>query len=90
MALPEQLKNLSILELTIQLFNRNIGKLNLHHIGDRVLLNTPRLKIKRHAQDIGHAQSTQPNTPMYIYTGYMEHAQRTPLSEHPHRTYIRH
>ena len=29
--------------------NRNIGKLNLHHIWDRVPLNTPGLKIKRHA-----------------------------------------
>ena len=44
--------------------NRNIGTFNLHHIQDRVLLNTPGLKIKRHAQDIGHAQWTQPNTPM--------------------------
>ena len=61
--------------------NRNIGKFNLHHIWDRVLLNTPGLKIKRHAQDIGHDQSTQPNTPMQFFTGSMEHAQRTPLSE---------
>ena len=29
--------------------NRNKGKFNLHHIWDRVLLNTPGLKIKRHA-----------------------------------------
>ena len=42
--------------------NRNIGKFNLHHIWDRVLLNTPGLKIKRHAQAIGHAQNTQPNS----------------------------
>ena len=27
--------------------NRNIGKLNLHHILDRVLINTPGLKIKK-------------------------------------------
>ena len=27
--------------------NRNIGKFNLHHIWDRVLLNTPGLKINR-------------------------------------------
>ena len=43
--------------------NRNIGKFNLHHIWDRVLLNTPGLKIKGHVQAIGHAQSTQSNTP---------------------------
>ena len=66
--------------------NRNTGKFNLHHIWDRVLLNTPGFKIKRHEQHIGHAQSTQPNTPMHIFTGSMEHAQRTPLSEHAHRT----
>ena len=65
--------------------NRNIGKFNLHHILDRVLLNTPVLKIKMHAYDMGHAQSTQPNTPMQFFTGSMEHGQRTPLSEHVHR-----
>ena len=47
--------------------NRNIGKYNLHHIWDRVLLNTPDLKIKcsnRHAHRIhisGHAQSIATN-----------------------------
>ena len=40
------------------ILNRNIGKFNLHHISNRVLLNTPGLKIKRHAKDMGHAQST--------------------------------
>ena len=43
--------------------NRNIGKYSLHHIWNRVLLNTPGLKIKRHAQAIGYAQNTQPNSP---------------------------
>ena len=69
--------------------NRNIGRFNLHHIWDRVLLNTPGLKINGHVQDtqfIGHALSTQPNTPMNIFTGSMEHAQRAPLSEHAHRS----
>ena len=75
--------------------NGNIGKFNLHHIWDRVFLNTPGLKIKGHTQAIGHAQSTQPNTPipfsqpntpMQFFTGSMEHAQRTLLSEHAHRT----
>ena len=65
---------------------------------DRVLLDTPVLKIKRHVQAIRHAQNTQPNsptplnqlntliplsqpkTPMQFFTGSMEHAQRTPLS----------
>ena len=43
--------------------NRNICRYNLHHIWDRVLLNIPGLKIKRHVQAIGHAQNTQPNSP---------------------------
>ena len=85
--------------------NRNIGMYNLHHIWDRVLLNNPGLKIKRHVQAIGHAQNSQPNSPtplkqpnspiplsqpnipMQFFTCSMEHAQRTPLSEHVHRTY---
>ena len=50
--------------------NRNIGKFNLHHMWDRVLLNTPRLKIKRHVHDIGHAQSNQPNIPMQFHRFY--------------------
>ena len=41
---------------------RNIGNFNLHHIWDRVLLNTPGLKIKRHVHGIGHAQNTQHNS----------------------------
>ena len=61
-----------------------------------VLLNTPGLKIKRHAQAIGYAHNSQPNsltplnqpnTPMQFFTGSMEHAQRTHLSEHVHRTF---
>ena len=66
--------------------NRNIGKFNLHHIWDIVLLNTPGLEIKRHVQDIRHAQSTQPNTHMHFCIGSMEYTLRTPLSEHAHRT----
>ena len=42
--------------------NRNIGKFNLPHIWDRVLLSTPGLTLKRHVQAVGHANSNQPNT----------------------------
>ena len=66
--------------------NRNIGKFNTHHILDRVLFNTHGLKIKRYVQNIGHVQSIQPNIPMQLFIGSMEHAQRTLLSEHAHRT----
>ena len=54
--------------------NGNVDKFNLHHIWDRVLLNTPGFKTKRHVHDIGHAQSTQPNTPVQFFTGSVEHA----------------
>ena len=62
MALPELLKNLVYIRVNSPALNRIIGKFNLHHIWDRVLLNTPSLKIKGHVQAVGHAQSTQPNT----------------------------
>ena len=37
--------------------NRNIGKFNLPHIWDRVLLNTPDLNLKRQVQAVGHTNS---------------------------------
>ena len=58
MPLPEQLKESIYIRVNNPTLNRNIGKFNLHHVWDRVLRNTPGLKIKMDAQDIGHAQST--------------------------------
>ena len=46
--------------------NRNIGRFNLPHIWDRVLLKTPGLTLKRHAQALGHASSNQPNSPIHL------------------------
>ena len=43
-----------------------IGKCNLPHIWDRVLLNTPGHNLKRHVQAIGHANPNQPNTPTHL------------------------
>ena len=40
--------------------NRNIGKFNLPHIWDRVLLNTPGLTLIRHAQQLGMSILTPP------------------------------
>ena len=68
----------------------NIGKFNLPHVWDRVLLNTPGLILKGHAQAVGHANSNTPhlttpnlpthldqtNTPTQFFTGN-EHAHRT-------------
>ena len=65
--------------------NKSIGKFHLHHRWNRVLFNTPELKMSGHAQGtppIGHAKSTRSNTPMHIFTSSMQHVQRTPLSEH--------
>ena len=63
MALPELFKESIYIRVNNPTLNRNKGKFNLHHIWDRVLLNIPGLKIKRHVQGIGHAQNTQPNCP---------------------------
>ena len=41
--------------------NRIIGKFNLPHIWDRVLLKTPGLNLKRHAHASGHANSNNSN-----------------------------
>ena len=53
--------------------NRNVGKYNLHHIRDRVLFNTPDLKINN---DIGHAHRTS----------LSGNAQSIPTNRHSHRT----
>ena len=44
--------------------NRNIGKFNLPHIWDRILLKTPGLNLKRHVQVVGHANNNNSNTPL--------------------------
>ena len=88
MALTDLLRKTNYIKVNNPTLNTNIGKFYLHYKWVRVLFNTPGLKINGHAQgtpSIGHAQSTQPNTPMHIFTGCMEHAQRTALSEHVHR-----
>ena len=73
--------------------NRNIGKFTLHHVWDRVLLTTPGLKIKRDVHDIGHAQPTQPNTPMQFSQALWSMLREHPclrMCIEPPRTYIRH
>ena len=37
--------------------NRNIGKFNLPHICNRVLLKTPGLNLNRHVHTVGHVNS---------------------------------
>ena len=57
MELLELSKNLIYIRVNNPTLNRNIGKYNLHHTWDRVLLNNPGLKIKRLVQATGHAQN---------------------------------
>ena len=59
--------------------NGNIGKFNLNHIWDRVLLNTPGLKINSpneypHKLNSRHAQSNLTNGQSQINIGYSGHA----------------
>ena len=44
--------------------NRNIAKFNLPHIWDRVLLETPGLNLKRHANAVVHVNSNNSNIPL--------------------------
>ena len=75
---------------------RNTGKLNLHHIWGRVLLNTPGLKINGHVQStppIRHSQSPNPTPPCTIsqlpWSMSRPHLDLSMHTELP-RTYIRH
>ena len=69
--------------------NGNVGKYNLHHIWDRVLFNTPDLKVSndnRHAHRTsfsGHAQSIPTSRLAHRTIEHIGHAQ---TSEHVHRT----
>ena len=61
------------------MLNRNIGKYNLNHIWDRVLFNTPGLKIGSsqnlsHIHSKGQAQTNQTNRHPQIIIGHSEHA----------------
>ena len=40
--------------------NRNIGKFNLLHVWDRILIYTPGHTLKRHQQTVAHANSNSP------------------------------
>ena len=74
--------------------NNNIGKFNLPHIWDRVLLNTPGLTLKRHVQVVGNANSSQPNIPTHLNQPQIPTTlgqSNSPMqfltgSEHAHRT----
>ena len=46
--------------------NKSIGKFNLPHIWDRVLVNTPCLTLKMYVLVVGNANSSQPNIPTHL------------------------
>ena len=52
--------------VNIPTLNRNIDKLNLPHIWDRVLLSTPGLNLKSHVPAVGNVNSNNSNTPYQI------------------------
>ena len=66
-------------------------KFSLHHIWNRVLLNTPGLKMNGHAESTPHQACSvpHPNTLIHNFTSPMEHVKTTPWSQHAYRTYIR-
>ena len=68
---------------------RNVGKYNLHHKWDRILFNTPDLKVNNdngHAHRTslsGHALSIPTNMHLHSTIGHTGHGLK---SEHAHRT----
>ena len=61
-SLARNIKESIFIRVNNPTLNRNIGKFNLPHIRDRVLLKTPGLNLKRHAQAVGHVNSNNSNT----------------------------
>ena len=59
--LARKLKKLIFIKVNNPTLNRNIGKFNLLHIWDRVLLKTPGVNLKRHVHATWHASSNNSN-----------------------------
>ena len=93
-SLARNIKESIFIRVNSPTLNKNIGKFNLPHIWDRVLLNTPGLTLKRHAQPVGLINSSQHNAPIQLnkpnlptHLGQLN----SPMqfftgSEHAHRT----
>ena len=65
-SLARNVKKSIFIRVNNPILNRNIGKFNLPHIWDRVLLNTPGLKLKWHVHTVGHVNSNNSNTPNVV------------------------
>ena len=61
-SLARNIKESILIRVNNPTLNRNIGKFNIPHIWDRVLLNTPGLNLTSHAQVFGHVNSNNSNT----------------------------
>ena len=64
--LARNIKQSIFIRINNPTLNKNIGKFNLPHIWDRVLLNTPGLTLKRHATVVGQPNSNQPSIPSLL------------------------
>ena len=96
MALPELLKNLFTLGSITPTLNIYGTGLSLTPLGLKI---KGHVQTMGHAQStqpniptssnqpVTTVTLNQPNSSMQFFTGSMKHAQRTPLSEHAHRTY---
>ena len=60
-SLARNIKESTFIRVNNPTLNRNIGKFNLPHIWERVLLKTPGLNLKRHAHTVEHANSNNSN-----------------------------
>ena len=63
-SLSRNIKEFIFIRVNNPTLNRNIGKFNLPHIWDRVLLNTPGLNLKRHVWYLGMSIPTIPIPPI--------------------------
>ena len=63
-SLARNIKESIFISVNNPTLNRNIGKFNVSHIWDRVLLKTPGLNLKRHAHAVGHVNPNNSNTPL--------------------------
>ena len=66
-SLARNIKESIFIRVNNPTLNRNIGKFNLHHIWDRVLLKTPGLNLKRNVHAVGHVNLNNSNTPLTFY-----------------------
>ena len=63
-SLARNIKESMFIRVNNPTINRNIGKLNLPHIWDKVLFKMPGPNLKRQVQAVGYVNSNNSNTPL--------------------------